>query len=269
MREVTWKNRQREVVSHTVYTQAEADTLKIKYVSDWRKGLIGDWVLTDDECVVQILRRYENLKGSSILLGTCTTQVNAMCKTHKLDTEKKHSRYTIGGGVQLQCRKRNLKRLDSAMLQFCSMVANGTEPNDAYIQCVYKPNTGRDVLNTYIIGKVNKIMAQRLIQEQLEKNMGELLEQEGISKQWILQQYKRIILHGDKDAPKVVALNKLSQFQGMDNAVVAPEPLPQLPEGVMAKFLNTAGEEPAQVEAVEVEEPKVDLTGNSELLDRG
>ena len=42
-------------ISHIVYDSIEEVPVNIKY-KQWKDGILGDWVLTDDECVIQILR---------------------------------------------------------------------------------------------------------------------------------------------------------------------------------------------------------------------
>ena len=44
-------------------------------LSDWKKGNIGDWVMADDGCVIQILRKgsmYRTKDKNREYVGTCT-----------------------------------------------------------------------------------------------------------------------------------------------------------------------------------------------------
>ena len=42
---------------YVVYDSLDEVPSHITIVKDWREGEVGDWVLTDDECVVQIIRK--------------------------------------------------------------------------------------------------------------------------------------------------------------------------------------------------------------------
>jgi len=47
----------KEFRGHKIYTVAEAKEKGIEYLDNWREGWAGDWVLTDDGHVAEILRR--------------------------------------------------------------------------------------------------------------------------------------------------------------------------------------------------------------------
>ena len=59
------------------------------YIEDWRDGRIGDWVLADDGCIIQILRAGKMMrkKGHRKYLGTCTGTFLAL-KNTKMDRYK-------------------------------------------------------------------------------------------------------------------------------------------------------------------------------------
>ena len=49
----------------------------LNVVEDWRDGHVGDWVKTDDDCVIQVLRRGRMLRTQGRdkireYIGTCT-----------------------------------------------------------------------------------------------------------------------------------------------------------------------------------------------------
>ena len=61
---------------HPVYNLSEIPD-NLSYKKDWRKAGIGDWVLTDDNYVIQILRsgiiaRPRNKVKALRYIGTCT-----------------------------------------------------------------------------------------------------------------------------------------------------------------------------------------------------
>ena len=60
-------------IFHNVYEGKESPPPK-KVISDWRNGKIGEWVKSDDGCIVQILRKGKMLRKNSEAhyVGTCT-----------------------------------------------------------------------------------------------------------------------------------------------------------------------------------------------------
>ena len=63
-------------ISHRVYEPNDPLPRNLNVLEDWRDGHVGDWVLADDECVIQILRRGKMLraKGKNKVreyVGTC------------------------------------------------------------------------------------------------------------------------------------------------------------------------------------------------------
>ena len=44
-------------IKHTVYETESEVPSHINIIRDWRKGNIDDWVLADDESVIQVLRK--------------------------------------------------------------------------------------------------------------------------------------------------------------------------------------------------------------------
>ena len=43
-------------VAHAVYDMPE-ECPDISYLEDWRQADVGDWVLADDGCIIQVLRK--------------------------------------------------------------------------------------------------------------------------------------------------------------------------------------------------------------------
>ena len=80
-------------IEHTVFENADEVPGNIDYLYNWRHGHIGDWVLSDDECIIQILREGTMLKSKGKnreqrYLGTCTGTFIVSDKT-KMDTSRR------------------------------------------------------------------------------------------------------------------------------------------------------------------------------------
>ena len=85
-------------IKHTVYDSVDELPPDIIPLKSWRDGDIGDWVLTDDDCIIQILRKGKMLRKNKTIhyLGTCTgTFTDA--KNTKMDTDRRPNIYSFGG----------------------------------------------------------------------------------------------------------------------------------------------------------------------------
>ena len=86
---------------HSVYDSIDEIPQGIDYKADWRNAIIGDWVLADDGCIIQILRRGEmktrrGTAKSRAYVGTCTGTFMCTPRT-KMDTSKRENVWTISG----------------------------------------------------------------------------------------------------------------------------------------------------------------------------
>ena len=71
---------------------------------DWRKGDVFDWVLADDGCYIQILRKGKMTKPKGKVrevayIGTCTGTFVISPKA-KMDTSRRVNIYSIGGDIE-------------------------------------------------------------------------------------------------------------------------------------------------------------------------
>ena len=86
---------------HTVYEDIEEVPKDLIVVPDWRDAEIGDWILSDDGCIIQVLRKGEmkTAKGRNKVrgyVGTCTGTFTTDAKT-RMDTSKRINVYSFGG----------------------------------------------------------------------------------------------------------------------------------------------------------------------------
>ena len=93
-------------ISHTVFESKQEVPDGITYIEDWRDGHIGDWVLADDGCVIQILRKGTMKKPKGKVreidyIGTCTGTFIVSKKT-LFDTSKRVNIYSLGGNIDLK-----------------------------------------------------------------------------------------------------------------------------------------------------------------------
>ena len=102
---------------HNVYS-VEETPIHIKYIDNWRDGEEGDWVKTDDDHVMQILRRKKIGKTWSI--GTCTGTYLVSDST-TMDSVRKKDIYSVSG-ENWYTRLKNRKKCTKKELAFAMLL---------------------------------------------------------------------------------------------------------------------------------------------------
>ena len=122
-------------VLHTVYDSKDEVPSNIRITDNWRNGDIGDWVLTDDECIIQIIRKGNMLQKNkeATYLGTCTGTFIINKKT-MMDADRRANIYSFGGNKtpeQIVASRRDLTANEELFVQY---VSSGMQPQDAYVK---------------------------------------------------------------------------------------------------------------------------------------
>ena len=104
-------------VEHTVFESVDGLPDNIHYIDNWREAEIGDWVLADDGCIIQILRKGNMLKAKGKIkqvsyVGTCTGTF-LVSKSAKMDTSKRPNIYSFSGSLKPDEIVESRKKLNS------------------------------------------------------------------------------------------------------------------------------------------------------------
>tara|TARA_R100000234_G_scaffold119072_2_gene101050 strand:+ start:1086 stop:1784 length:699 start_codon:yes stop_codon:yes gene_type:complete len=198
MQEYKVKNRY-----HKVYEIDEVPG-EIRYKEDWRTGQVGDWVLTDDNCVIQILRK-KKMKGL-ITVGTCTGTYKVGDK-FLMDTVKKSSIYTLGG-VSWYTKIQEREEPTSKEKMFAYRHALGESPLNAYMK-VYKSSLGHAKRMSALLMKQERI--QKIVNEELKDTFQEL----EIDLKFLIEQAKDRVLGAKNDSDRINALKMLWDAYGV------------------------------------------------------
>ena len=110
----------------------------LKVISDWRKGQVGDWVKTDDDCVIQVLRRGQMLRSKGRdkvreYIGTCTGTFPIGPRV-KMDASKRANIYSFGGSKSPDNILLDRKNLTKAESVFVLYLSQGMKPEQAYLK---------------------------------------------------------------------------------------------------------------------------------------
>ena len=201
-----------------VFESSEADDLGIKYSADWRNASKGDWVLTADEKVLQVLgrRKYDTGRKKEIYLirtgyGEIPTYKKSLIAYERPDYE-----------WDIRYKKGLVRNVKPTALQgaFIQQLMDNCEPDergvwkipdviDAYMS-VYCDNNPSSSLRRALA-----ILRKDSVKEVMAAKMKERLESVGIDDEYVAKKYKNFI--EDSDAPastRLQALNRVSDIMG-------------------------------------------------------
>ena len=198
-------------IEHIVYDKDDKLPPNIIPKEDWRVSKIGDWVRTDDDCVIQILRKGRMLQRDRELtyVGTCTGTFICSPKL-KLDTEKRHNIYSFGGGASPEEIVENRRKLTPNEQLFVTYISQGIKPIDAYIKAFPTNNPSYARVKAYNLVKTKRV--RQAMKEELKPICDEL----GIDENYILRGIKAEAETADKADTRLKALFKLSDIMDLE-----------------------------------------------------
>ena len=189
---------------HNVYEDLDELPSDLVFLKDWRLAQIGDWVLADDGCILQILRRSQmktrwGKKKSLNFFGTCT---GTFSEKAKMDTIRRENIYNISG------RRTNRKiDLTSNEILFAQNITRGLSPEDAYIKSFRTKNRKYAKIQAGILVKSERI--RKAMKEELKP----VLQSLGISPELVLEGIRDIATDEEaKHSDKLKALFELGEI---------------------------------------------------------
>lgn len=193
-------------VEHLVFDVGDEIPSGIDVLDNWRYGKVGDWVLSDDGCVIQVLRRclLSNKSKSHYSIGTVTGTFSTGSRS--MDTEPREDRYSISGKSPNNLLK-NRDRLTKNEILFSHELTRGLSPEDAYIK-VYKTND-----RSYAKLRSGVLIRTERIKKAMKEELKPVLESLGISPEMILTGIRDIALDGEaKHNDRLRALFELGEI---------------------------------------------------------
>ena len=199
-------------ILHTVYDSIEEVPSNISVISNWRNGDVGDWVLTDDECVIQIIRKGKMIQKKRPIsyIGTCTGTFIVNKKT-VMDADRRANIYSFGGNKtpdEIVASRRNLTANEELFVQY---VSSGMQPQDAYVKAF--PTNNKQYAR---MKSVNLIKTER-IKTAMKEELKPVLEELGINETTILENINNIAVSSEKDETRLKALFKLSDIMDLED----------------------------------------------------
>lgn len=194
-------------------------------IQDWRSGKTNDWVLTDDDNVVQILKMYDiKIQGSKRI----TQCIRCVLGTYRIDNMNAKLLGSEGIAQNIYTFSRTYKAyneyrkagLKPKEFVFARYVAEGMEITQAYKKVFKKSKSSEHIANS-----AKQLMKKDEVKKMVKEEIKKVLQDEGITPDWILSRYKDIAELADKDADKLRSLESLSKIAGLFNTDTKQEQL--------------------------------------------
>jgi hypothetical protein len=159
-------------------------------IENWRLGKQGDWVLSDDTAVVQILKWFPsphphdraNYKAKH---GICRTVVGTFVQDdkHQMDTDfdLHQSRYTISGKPGDRTR-RNAENLTKRERVFVAAIISGKTVEAAFIEAYG--------LRSNLKERISFLLRRKIIMDTIKEQVVSSCSKLGITVEWYLQLLK-------------------------------------------------------------------------------
>ena len=185
-------------------------------VDSWRNANEGDWVYTDDGYVCQILKKS---KVAHPGYKTPRTMVRTVCgsficeqKSHKILGENGvvENIYTFSGNYKATYSRAKDRKLKNREFLFARYVASGDDAISAYKKA-YPMAENID----YIRNKSNILLKKEEIRTMVKEEIQKILNEEGVTAEWIIGKYRDIIDLSERDTDKLRSLESLSKISGL------------------------------------------------------
>ena len=183
-------------------------------IKEWRKADEGDWCVSDDGKIIQILKKDSLISKKKKPVPYIRTAIGmfTLTKTSRLKgTIKTYIyRFSTKNSTDLSVKAKNLT---VAKKIFAKYIAEGMEPTEAYIKAY--PTTHS---KNYAEIKSKLLLRNKTVRQQVDKEIESIMSDVGITKRYLLESTKDIVDKGEaKDNDKLRAIETLMKISGMLN----------------------------------------------------
>jgi hypothetical protein len=173
-------------------------------VENWRDGEEGDWVMTDDGYVCQVLRLSKI--GKKMCLRTLCGTFNTDFKTKMLGEDGiVDNIYSFSGKYSTIS-----DNISGRQRLFAQYVAKGDNAIEAY-----KKSHPDAKSKSYIKNRTSSLLKEESVQKMIKKEIQECLASEGVTPEWIIGRYKTIVDVADRESDSLRALESLTKIAGL------------------------------------------------------
>jgi hypothetical protein len=199
-------------IKHTVYESEKETPPHLNIIKNWRKGNIGDWILADDSCIIQILRKGSMLRknGELIYMGTCTGTF-LVSKDTFMDTDRRINIYSFGGNSTPEQVVANRRKMTANEELFVLYMSQGLELEDAYVKA-FPTNNKR-----YARMKAVNLIKTERIKTAVKEELKPILEELSIDERMVLEGIRVEAQTAEKADTRLKALFKLSDILDLED----------------------------------------------------
>ena len=197
-------------IEHPVYEDLDEIPTDLVYLKDWRQAELGDWVLADDGCVIQVLRKNALAKHTKKIqfhytIGTCTGTFIAKPSV-KMDTIRREDIYSMSGKIAAK-RIKGDKNLTKNEILFSQLLARGVSADEAYLK-VYRTNNRK-----YAKLQAGILVKSERVRKAMKEELKPVLVALGIEPELVLGGIKDIATDPEaKHSDKLKALFELGEI---------------------------------------------------------
>lgn len=191
---------------HYIYTVSKWETkYPNRLLCHWKVGQEGDWVLTDDEHVCQILKRAKYGRTEIVRTICGTFDVNADVS---MVAEIPENIYSFS---KSNCYKnfKDRKDVTSRELLFARYIAKGDNVVTAYLNAYKTENP------EYANKRSQSLLKTERIQSMINEEVRKILDEEGVTPNYIIRTFKLVSDLSERDTDKLRALESLAKMSGL------------------------------------------------------
>lgn len=194
--------------SEEEFRKAHPDT---PLITDWKKAEEGDWCVSDDGKIVQILKKgcfVDKKKRDNNYIRTVIGMFNHRGSSPFVGTIKDEIyRFTKKTGYQVKTGG----YLTDAKRHFAKYVAHGMDPVEAY-QKAFPKTTSLD----HAERRSTLLLKNKTVRQAVDKEIENLMSEVGITKRYLLETTKDVIDKIDvRDNDKLRAIETLMKISGL------------------------------------------------------
>jgi len=205
-------------VTHYLFEDLDEFRTKISLrhpvVKEWRHSNKGDWILTDDGQVCQVLhlgvlKKSDRKKETTFIRTIMSSYICSPSVVIK--GEMKTNMHTFStAGESPSVRKKNRKKVTDKEFLFGKYVAKGDEVVEAYMKAFPSKNENYAKSQAKLLLKTDRV--KKLIREEIDKYLNEA----EITPTYLLEEMRNIIdKGGSSDRDKITAITTLMKISGM------------------------------------------------------
>ena len=238
-------------VNHYLYDSLQEFQVfnKDSYVIDnWRKAQEGEWAFTDDNYICQILKK-GFIAGKPFVRTVCGTYFVNSKKRKMLGLEGiAECIYSFSGTYDAQ-RQYSRNKMNGKEFMFAQYVAQGLEVVEAFKKAYPAAKS-----ESYIKTQSQKILKKEKVQQMVKEEIKKILEDEGVTPEWLIGKYKDIATLAERDGDKLRSLESLAKISGLFDtekkqeqltvwAGFSPEQMEAIKDGEKTKLIAHAEKE--------------------------